>query len=325
MRWFKSDVAHLAPPGLCQPEGEVLSSWGGGPMLPPPRLHLWARPACRFWCRDAGALGSHTICPGPATDSRPHLPSPAPSLVPGSRRSERGVRRPQTCPRLQVLNEVMGEHAGDQVTWGTTHREETGPLSLLLRIRSMVNNRVYLWGLTTLLLYPTLLARGLVHGKCSVNSRGEALTCRHRPARPLSQRPSVSVQCPCLPCPRCRHPWTFTTLFPLVPFSWHVVPPPLLCFLSMLLVLCSRGESSRKPAAGHLWKLIAWGRIVLTRLEPSMLLSPTFGMVSHCNPPRCCCFCSKKKRMISWDLGEDGMGRWVQSPGTVPGTRLHTY
>ena len=42
-------------------------------------------------------------------------------------------------------------------------------------------------------------------------------------------------------------------------------------------------------------------------------------------PPRCCCFCSKKKRMISWDLGEDGMGRWVQSPGTVPGTRLHTY
>lgn len=82
----------------------------------------------------------------------------------------------------------------------------------------------------------------------------------------------------------------------------------------MLLVLCFRGESSRKPAAGRLWKLIAWGRAVLARLKPSVLLSPTFGMVSHCNPPRCCCFCSKKKRMISWDLGEDGMGRWVQSP-----------
>lgn len=45
-----------------------------------------------------------------------------------------------------------------------------------------------------------------------------------------------------------------------------------------------------------------------------MLSSLTFGMVSHFNPPRCCCFCSRKKRMISWDLGEDGVGCWVQSP-----------
>lgn len=95
----------------------------------------------------------------------------------------------------------MGEHAGDQATWGTTHREEAGPLSLPLRIRSMVNNRVYLSGPTTLLLYPTLLARGLVPGKCSVNSRGEALTCAialhvHCPSGPQSL--SSVLACPVL-------------------------------------------------------------------------------------------------------------------------------
>lgn len=72
--------------------------------------------------------------------------------------------------------------------------------------------------------------------------------------------------------------------FLLFHFLGMLSTPPLLCFLGMLLVLCSQGESSRKPAAGRLRKLIAWGRVVLTRLEPSMLLSPTFGMVSHCNP-----------------------------------------
>lgn len=80
---------------------------------------------------------------------------------------------------------------------------------------------------TTLLLCLTLLARGLVHGKCSVNSRGEALTCRHRPARPLSQRPSIPVHCPGLPCPRCRRPWTFTTLyFLLLHFLARCPPAP---------------------------------------------------------------------------------------------------
>lgn len=45
-----------------------------------------------------GPWGSHTICPGPTTDSRPHLPSPAPSLVPGSGRSEVGSQEASDPP-----------------------------------------------------------------------------------------------------------------------------------------------------------------------------------------------------------------------------------
>ena len=127
--------------------------------------------------------------------------------------------------------------------WGTKRpgRSPTGKKWALLafhfHIQSVVNNTV-LSGLTTLLFYLMLLARGLVHGKCSVNSKGGALS-RHHAACPLSQRPSVPVQGPGLPCPQCRHPLTFTTLyFLLLHFPGTLLPLPLLCFFDTLSVLC---------------------------------------------------------------------------------------
>ena len=199
-----------------------------------------------------GPWGSHMILPGPTTDSRPHCPL---QRLPwcqaaGEARGESGGLRPTLDSRCSMRG--WGNMWGTKRPGGSPTGKKWALLAFHFHIQSVVNSTA-LSGPTTLLFYLMLSARGLVHGKCSVNSKRGALNCRHHAACPLSQRPSVPVQCPGLPCPRCRRPRTFTTLcFLLLHFPGTLLPSPLLCFFGMLSVLCFWGEASRKPAAGRL-------------------------------------------------------------------------